>query len=336
MTPGPPALARLLIGAVTRSADRDSVLRDLREEYDALLSNGHSRREAGAWYWQQVIASVIPLMSVRRGPATLLRAYFFSEGGMFGDVRVGTRMLLRRPGFSVIVVLTLALGIGATSAVFSLIQGVLLTPPPYEDPDRLALVTPVFLEDQEGLPPDWSTEQWLGWRDDTSLFASVAAYMWTFNFMVSEDGSEALEGMYVSRDYFDVIGVHPVLGRVFDEEETGVGESPPVIIIGHDLWMQRFGGDPGVIGQPLRMSRRSNPPIIIGVMPPGVRFLPDPGSSQEPNYDVDSKVDFWMPIDVTRATDPELLAWRAWNVVGRLTTGVSPAAAEAELGALAE
>lgn len=335
MTPGPPALARLLIRAVTRSEDRDSVLRDLGEEFDALLSEGHSRREARAWYRRQVIASVIPLLSVRRGPGKLLRAYFLSEGGMFGDVKVGARMLLRRPGFSLIVVLTLALGIGATSAVFSLIQGVLLTPPPYESPDRLALVTSVFLEDQEGLPPDWSAEQWLGWRDDTRLFESVAAYMWTFNFTVSEEGSEALEGMMVSHAYFDVIGVHPALGRTFDEAETGLGESPPVVIIGHDLWMQKFGGDPGVIGQPLRMSRRPNPPIIVGVMPPGVRFLPDPRSSQEPNYDVDSKVDYWTPIEVTRAADPDLLAQPAWNVVGRLSDGVSPAAAEAELGAFA-
>jgi len=240
-------------------------------------------------------------------------------------------MLLRRPGFSLLIVLTLALGIGSTSAVFSLIQGVLLTPPPYENPDRIALVASVFTEGQEGQPPDWAAQQWLGWRDDTGLFESFAAYAWTFNFAVSEDGSESLEGMVVSHEYFDVVGIQPVLGRTFAEDETGLGESPPAVIIGHDLWMQKFGGDPGVVGQPLRLSRRETPPLIVGVMPSDVRFLPHPRAAQEPNYNVDSKVDYWLPLEITRGSAERLLGERQWSVVGRLKDGVSPLAAEAEL-----
>jgi len=334
MRSAPPILATLLVRISARAEDRDSILQDLQEEFEALLEEGHSIREARAWYRRQAIDSLLPLFSVRKGPGTLLKAYFLSEGGMLGDVKVGARMLLRRPGFSLIVVVTLAMGIGATSAVFSLIQGVLLTPPPYEDPDRVALVAPVFLEDQEGMVPDWSAEQWLGWRDDTDLFESVAAYQWTFNFSVSEDGSEALEGMRVSHDYFDVIGVQPTLGRTFSADETGLGEAPPVVIIGHDVWMQKFAGDPNVIGQPLRMSRQANPSVIVGVMPPDIRFLPAPGAAQEPNYNVDSKVDFWVPAEITRASDEGLLGRRIWNVVGRLQDGVSPVAAQAELSAL--
>jgi len=142
-----------------------------------MLTEGVPLPDARSWYWRQVIDSVLPLMTSRQGPGRLTWRFFVSEGGMIQDIKVGARMLLKRPGFSLIVVLTLALGIGATSAVFSLIQGVLLTPPPYEEPDRLVLLTPEFLEAQEGQPPDWAAEQWLDWREESELFATIAAYL---------------------------------------------------------------------------------------------------------------------------------------------------------------
>ena len=91
--------------------------------------------------------------------------------------------------------------------------------------------------------------------------------------MVLDEGSESLEGMFVSKDYFRVVGLEPVLGRSFSDAETSFPPAP-VIIIGYDLWQRKFGGDPNVIGTKLRMSRRDSPSTIIGVMPPGVRFLP--------------------------------------------------------------
>ena len=319
MRPEPPRLARLLVMLAARRANRRPVVHDLLEEFDSMLADGIPLADARRWYWRQVIDSVLPLMSARQRPARFTRLFLGSEGGVVRDVKVGARMLLKRPGFSLIVVLTLALGIGATSAVFSLIQGVLLTPPPYEDPDRLALLTPVFLEGQEGQPPAWAAEQWLSWREEIELFETIAAYRWSFNFLVSDDGSESLEGMRVAHDYFRATGLEPVIGRVFEAAETGGDGAPPAIIL----------------GQPLRMSRTSSPPVVIRVMPPGVRFLPHPGAAQEPNYDVDAKVDFWLPAEVTRASDAPLQARRAWSVVGRLNEGVAPEAAEAELGLLA-
>ena len=335
MRPEPPRLARLLVSLATRRANRGSVVQDLREEFHSMLADGVPLADSQRWYWIQVIDSVLPLMAARQGPGKLIWRFFGSEGGMLQDMKVGARMLLRRPGFSLIVVLTLALGIGATSAVFSLIQGVLLTPPPYEDPDRIALLTPVFLEGQEGRPPDWAAEQWLTWREDAELFETIAAYRWAFNFLISDEGSESLEGMRVTHNYFRATGLEPVIGRVFEESETGSDEASPAIIIGHDLWMRRFGGDAGVLGQTLPMSRMSPPPVVIGVMPPGVRFLPYARAAQEPNYDVDAKVDFWMPAEVTRASEPRTQAAAAWSVVGRLNEGVAPAVAEAEIGLLA-
>ena len=113
------------------------------------------------------------------------------------------------------------------------------------------------------------------------------AYRWTFNFRVSDDGSESLEGMAVTEDYFRVTGLDPAIGRALQASDVEAGATP-VIVIGHDLWRRRFDGDPDVLGQTLRMSRQETPPTIVGVMPPRVRFLPSPATAQEPNYDVNA------------------------------------------------
>src|SRR5881296_1663575 len=115
-------------------------------------------------------------------------------------------MLLKRPGFTTLAALTLAVGIGATAAVFSLIEGVLLTPPPYRDPERLALIQAVRSDGLEltGFRR-WPAQQWLEWQRDGRSFEAIGAYGWTFNFLVSEDGSESMEGMAVTRDYFRLL-----------------------------------------------------------------------------------------------------------------------------------
>ena len=186
---------------------------------------------------------------------------------MLRDVRFGIRMLFRRPGFSWIVVLTLALGIGATSAVFSLIEGVLLTPPPYREPDRLVLVSPARTDGDQTLRAlDWAAAQWLEWQDEARSFEAIAAYLWTFNFWVSEEGSESLQGMLVSQDYFEAIGLEPAIGRTFTDADTQAGAAP-VIILGYNLWRRRFAGDPDVLGQTVRLSRRDTPQLVaLGVI----------------------------------------------------------------------
>ena len=109
----------------------------------------------------------------------------------------------------------------------------------------------------------------------------MAAYSWTFNFLVRNDGSQSIEGMWVTRDYFRVLGLQPLLGRTFLESETGA-KPAPVILIGYDLWQRKFNGDPHIVGQKIRISRQDTPPTVIGVMPPGVRFLPSPGMRGSP------------------------------------------------------
>jgi putative ABC transport system permease protein len=250
---------------------------------------------------------------------------------MFQDLRFGLRMLIKQPGFTLIAVLTLALGIGATSAVFSLIQGVLLTPPPYQRPEHLVLITPARTNGQQTpRPPDWAAAQWTEWQREAKSFEAIAAYRWSFNYLVSNEGSESLEGMWVTRDYFRAVGLEPVLGRTFEDSDIGAN-TPPVIVLGYDLWQRKFNGDPGVIGKTVRISRQETPPTIIGIMPAGVRFLPAPATAQEPNYNVNAQVDFWT----LAVPDPNRMKRQMWNVVGRLQNGATPETAQAELKVIA-
>ncbi len=163
------------------------------------------------------------------------------------DLKFAFRQLLKNPGFTAVAVLTLGLGIGATSTVFSLIQGVLLTPPPYRQPDRLVLINPVRTDGQR-YTRGWPAAQWLEWQKESRTLESLAAYGWTFNPLVLPDGSESIEGMRVTPDYFKVLGLQPALGRTFDESDVQTDASSTVIL-GHDLWQRRFNGDSNIVGQ---------------------------------------------------------------------------------------
>ncbi len=247
------------------------------------------------------------------------------------DMRFAIRMLLKQPGFSLIAVLTLALGIGATSAVFSLIQGVLLTPPPYKNPQQLVLVptTRTDGQKQEG-PRGWPAQQWMEWQKEAKSLEGIAAYDWTFNFLIRNEGTQSVEGMAVTEDYLPVMGLQPVLGRSFEESDIGAGPVK-VILLGYEFWQRTFNGDPQIIGKTVRISRWEVPPTVIGVMQPGVRFLPSPGAAKEPNYNVNALVDFWIPV----APDPKYLKDPYWNIVARLRDGATLPQARGELTVLA-
>src|SRR5258708_14477024 len=105
--------------------------------------------------------------------------------------------------------------------------------------------------------------------------------------------------MWVTGDHSRVEGLRPILGRTFVESDSAVPPAP-VVILGYDLWQRKFNGDRNILGKTIHMSRRDTPPTVIGVMPPGVRFLPSPRGAQEPNYNVNSLVDCWIPASVDR------------------------------------
>ena len=250
---------------------------------------------------------------------------------MLQELRFAIRMLLKRPGFSLMVALTLALGIGATTAVFSLIQGVLLTPPPYPKPDQLMLI-PVVRTDGKKMDSSrgWPAQQWMDWKKESTSFEGFAGYDWTFNFLVRNDGSQSMQGTYVSKEYFGLMGLKPALGRGLEDSDFSLGPTK-TIVLGYEFWQRVFGGDRQIIGKTVRISRWDVTPVVVGVMEPGVRFLPSPGASKEPNYDVNATVDFWAPAE----PDPNHLKDPYWNVVGRLRDGATPKQGQEELALLA-
>ncbi|WP_263354741.1 ABC transporter permease [Acidicapsa acidisoli] len=249
---------------------------------------------------------------------------------MLRDFLLAIRMLRKQPGFSLIAALTLALGIGATAAVFSLIQGVLLTPPPYEKPDQLMMIPTKRVDGKKmDSPRGWAAQQWLDWQKETTTFQGIAGYDWTFNFLIRNDGSQSMQGMEVSQDYFRVMGLKPAMGRGFANSDFAPG---PVkeIVLGYEFWQRTFGGDPQIIGKTVRISRWQVTPTVIGVMQPGVRFLPSPRAAKEPNYDVNATVDFWAPL----YPDPKYMREPDWNVVARLRNGATQQHAQEELSVL--
>jgi len=250
---------------------------------------------------------------------------------MLRELRFAIRMLLKQPGFSLIAALTLALGIGAPAAVFSLIHGVLLTPPPYEKPQQLVLIPAARVDGQKmDSPRGWSAQQWMDWQKETTSFQGVAGYSWTFNFLIRNDGSQSMQGMNVSRDYLQVMGLKPMAGRAFDDSDFQPGP-PKTIVLGYEFWQRTFGGDKQIIGKTVRISRWEVTPTVIGVMEPGVRFLPSPGAAKEPNYDVNATVDFWVP----SYPNPKYLKEPYWDVVARLKDGVTAQHAQQEVTVLA-
>jgi predicted permease len=247
------------------------------------------------------------------------------------DIRYALRQLRKSPGFAAAAVVTLALGIGAAAAMFGLIDGVLLSPPPYSSPDRLVLVSPRRVDNRPYLQGTWFA-QWMQWRAESRTLETPALYRWTFNFLVLPDGSRSLGGMVVTRNYFQTLGVRPLYGREFTEADTSRPKVPATgIMLGYELWQSQFKGDPAIVGSAIRISRFPAPLTVVGVMPPGMRFLPDPANASEPNYDVNAPVDFWLSF----APDETAPRARGWNTIARLRDGATLAQAQTEMASLA-
>ncbi len=250
---------------------------------------------------------------------------------MIEDLRYTLRQFRKSPGFAAAAIVTLALGIGAASAMFVLVQGVLLSPPPYADPDRLVFISPSRIDGQPYTQGS-TIGQWIDWRNSSRTIEPPALYGWRFNFLVLPDGSKSLSGMAVTSKFFKTMGLRPILGREFLPAEASRPKIPSsAIIIGHTLWEREYNRDPSVIGKTLQLSRFPAPLPIVGVMPAGVRFLPDPGGASEPNYDVNAPVDFWL----LSAPDETQLLSRGWNAVSRLRDGVTLEQARAEIVTMA-
>jgi predicted permease len=232
------------------------------------------------------------------------------------DLRYGLRMLVRNPGFAVVAVIALALGIGANTAIFSVVNGVLLQPLPYHDPDRLVRVyetSPGFQTMSVACP------NYFDWRDQSRSFSGMAGIRWEDYDVTGGGQPEHLNGKMVSADFFRVMGIRPVLGRDFDPRTDRLGNAPVVLISG-GLWSRRFGSNPGVLGSQLRMNGQSY--TIVGVVPADFQI--------EGKADVYTVLEQWDSFLIrTREMHPGMF------VVGRLKSGVSQGQAESEMMAIA-
>ncbi len=233
------------------------------------------------------------------------------------DLRYGARMLLKNPGFTLIAVITLALGIGANTAIFSIVNGVLLQPLPYPDSNQLALITENF--SQVGhIRIQVSVPEYLDYRDRSQSFTDVAAYRSQSFTFTGSSGAELLRGAVSSTNLFTTLGVKPALGRAFLPGEDKPGNSQ-VAVLSHNLWQRQFGADPNIIGRKLTLNNIAVE--VIGVMPPGLQFPP--------------QTELWAPIAFSDDLLRQRQGPRSLRVLARLKPGVTLQAAQTEMNAIA-
>ncbi|HSL55369.1 MAG TPA: ABC transporter permease [Pyrinomonadaceae bacterium] len=237
------------------------------------------------------------------------------------DIRFAVRGLLKKPAFTVIAVLTLALGIGANTAIFSVVNAVLLKPLAAKDPERL--MTFWHSAPAKGLKHfDLNDAMVAYYRDRTRTFQGLAAYE-TGNFSITGGGEpEVVPGAIVTFNYFEVLGREPLYGRVFTPQEDTPGNNH-VALLSYALWQRRYGGNPNIVGRSINLD--SAPVTIVGIMPPDFDF-PDPAE----RANISGHMQLWVPkgLDPQDATSYNLLP------VGRLNPGATREEAEKEINAL--
>jgi len=314
--------ARIASLAIDPRRERDVVdelTQHVAEHYAELVASGRTEAEALA-------AALAPLDDPRQLAAELARAGRPStpvppaEGGSIAgnvarDIRYAARLLRRAPGFAAAAIVTLALGVGANTAIFSVVRAVMLRPPPYRDPGRLL----VFLNGRSGPPrilESSSLPDYEDWRRRLTSFEDIGILSgWTFN-ISGLALPERAYGARVSGSLFRILGGQPLLGRGIEPADDGP-RGTEVVVLGYRVWQRLFGGDPNVVGRSLMMEGR--PHVVVGVMPARFRFPSD-------------DVELWAAIRDNMSGMPRNS--RFMVAVGRLRAGASQASAQAEVDTL--
>ena len=240
------------------------------------------------------------------------------------DVRYGVRMLLKNPGVSLVAIITLALGIGANTAIFSGVSAFLMRPLNVPHPGEL--IRPQEISEDRGLSDELSYPDYLDYRSQATSFTGLAAEDMLSVAIDADNQNDLIWGQVVSANYFDVLQVKPILGRGFLPDEDKVIGANNVVVLGHSFWQRRLNSDPNIVGKTVQLNNRAYQ--VIGVAPEnfaGTKFA--------------LSLDFWTPISNAEGLrrNPDLLADRGshWmNVIGRLKPGVSVKQASAEMNAI--
>ncbi|MFP5265264.1 MAG: ABC transporter permease [Blastocatellia bacterium] len=232
------------------------------------------------------------------------------------DLRYGVRVLLKSPGFTAVAVIALALGIGANTAVFSVVNAVLLKPLPYKDSDRLVLMTGASLETGQ-LRGSVSPPDFLDYREQNTTLERLAAVAGASFSLTGGAEPERVQSARVSEGFFEALGVDPAYGRTFTSEEEQAGRDQ-VVILGNGLWRRRFGADPNVLGQAITLNDKSY--LVVGVMPEGFQYPRD--------------AELWVPF-AFKTPQTSVRRFHYLRPVGRLKQGVSLQQAQADLTSIA-
>ena len=235
------------------------------------------------------------------------------------DLRYAMRSLLKKPGFTITAVIALALGIGANTAIFSVINGVLLRSLSYANPETIVMVWERGANESNARNVV-SPANYLDWQKQSTSFEHIAATVeQRVNLTGGRGEPEEIKTQFVTHGFFPALGVQPIVGRSFLPEEDTVGNDL-VIILSHELWQTRFGSDPAIVGQQATISGRQR--TVVGVMPAGFHFL-------------DNQVRAWMPMALDPAIDYRGKSGRFLKVVARLKPGVSVQQAQGEMTGIA-
>jgi putative ABC transport system permease protein len=240
---------------------------------------------------------------------------WISAETLLQDLRYGLRWLRRNPGFAAVAVVTLALGIGATTAIFTVVNAVLLRPLPYPHPEELVYVQKNLPPPYGGINPYAGNREYVAWRNQSRTLSQIAAYMYSWFNLTRGGEPERVTSGIATASFFSLLGLHPVVGRLFLPQEDRPG-GPPVVILSYALWKRRFGGDPSVVGRGLNLDDKTY--TVVGVLP-ATFVIPD-------QYRIDYAL--WVPL---AESETGAGPFRIVRVIGRLKPGVALATARSEL-----
>ena len=305
-----------MFGRARRERELDEELRiHLDMETEANRKKGMGEAEARAAAQRKLGGMDLVKEEVRDSWGTRFR------DSLFGDIRIGVRGLVKSRGFTAVVVLTLALGIGTNTAIFSVVNGVLLAPLPYAGGDRLVRV-------KQQAPSAGQTDlrfsalELVDYRAQTHSFEGLAEYHSMWFHLLGKGEPRRVQTGVVSANFFDVLGVTPIVGRGFAAGEDAHG-AQPVLLLSYGFWQRAYGADPAIVGQTLEMNDR--PHVVIGVLPP------------IPLYPNDN--DVYMPASACPfRSSPDMETDRRARMVqmfGRLVPGATLASAQADVATVA-
>jgi putative ABC transport system permease protein len=321
-------IRRRLIGLRLDPTRENAIVEELAQDLDDCYADWLARGATSTEAYQQALAELHGSARLRRElrrveqsihPEPIIlgtnrRSNMIAD--LWQDLRFGARMLTKQPGFAVIAVLTLALGIGATTALFSVVNGVLLRALPYRDEAHIVTLWENNLK--SGVErSETSPANFLDWRARLQSCEAIAAAEPVGHRLLGSGEPEQFRSWAVTENFFAILGAAALHGRTFLPEEYGAGRGN-VVVLGYGLWQQRFGGDTNLIGQTLSLN--GQPHTVVGVMPPEFQYPPGR--------------ELWAPRE-PRERDPQIRGASYIRVVGKLKPGRTLAEAQAEMQTIA-